>query len=269
MKTEFTTLHFHAGALPKPVVLLTLILLMLPENLHAEDKTAMTPMPLFNARPSTSTWSNDDRNQQLAQLLDYVRKRGPALVPGLPDALRGPTNYMMGQLRSTEDRLGFDSGNEDGGGNGSLLSPVFSLITSPDESDTEALWLSPGYHHAHGMLPFDDAVTVGFNYRNALTDTGVKLDIHPFYAQSWDSADGYWGVETALGFVSDNGRQWGKIAVRFDKGSSSLMDQQHGLDMHADFSFDDHLTLTAGAQQNEDSDLGNYVLLKWKMEFGQ
>jgi hypothetical protein len=252
-------------------VLLTLIFVVFSTRARADDNTAMIPMPLISERPSNSALANEARNQRMAALLDYVRSQGPALMPGLSDTLRGPTNFVMRQIHSAKD--GFGLANDNGPSDDSFfsfLSPVFSFMHPSDESVAEALWLSPGYHHAHGMLPFNDAVLLGFNYRNTMFGDHARLSVHPFYAQSWHSTDSYWGVETALALGPSSGKSWGTIGIRYTNGDTNMLDHgRHGIDMHADLAFNDNLNLTAGAQTSEDADVGNYVMLKWKMEFGK
>jgi len=264
MKTLFTNRHFHTDARLWVAVLLTLWALLFPTRLYADDKTAMTPEPLIATRPIYSSFESADRSYRLGLLMNYVRHEGPALMPGLPDEMRAPAHFAMEQLRSARDTLGLNDGDPDDG----FLSPVFSLMQAPDDSIAESLWLTPGYHHLHGMLPFDDALTIGFNYRNSVLDHRVKFEVHPFYAQSWHSSEGYWGTEMTFNVGPATGQSWGKISLRYDNGNSDLMDHKHGLDMHAEFLFDHNLTLTAGAQSNEASDLGNYVLLRWRLVGG-
>jgi hypothetical protein len=264
MKTIFTIRHFHTDLRLWAMVLLTLLLVFLPKQLRADDKTAMIPEPLISTRPSNSALDNADRGQRIGLLLDYVRHEGPALMPGLPDALREPVHYAMEQLKSTGDTLGLTGGDGSGGG---FLSPVFSLMQPPDNDLGEALWVSPGYHHLHGMLPFDDALMMGFTYRDTVMNKNARFDVHPFYAQSWHCMEGYWGIETTLALFPSEEHPWGTIALRYDNGNTDLMDRNHGFDMRADLHFDRRLSLTAGAQQNEASDLGDYVLLRWRMSF--
>jgi len=271
MKAMFAIRYFTTDVLLRIAVLLFFMPMFFPSQAYADDNTAPTPMPLIINRPDDSALANADRHYHLGLLLDYMRREGPALISGLPDTLRTPANFIMGELKSTAN--GFGSGNagtEDNGTTSSVFSPTLSLISPSDENAAEALWLTPGYHHTHGMLPFDDALTLGFNYRNAILDDRVKFSVHPFCAQSWYSTKDYWGTEMALDIGPAAGHSWGVVVIRYDNGNSDLMDHGRGIDMHADFSFDRHLTLTAGAQQNESSDLGNYVLLRWRLtEFGR
>jgi hypothetical protein len=237
----------------------------------AEDNSQMTPLPLIDSRPDSTVFSNADRTYRLGLLLDYVHREGPALVPGLPTALRDPSDYVMHEIKSAEGQMsltGADAGS--GGLVSSLLAPIVSFMTPAEESDPEAIWLTPDYHHMHGILPFDDAVMFGFNYRRVgFIGDRVAFNFHPYYAQSWHSGEGYWGNEISLGFGPAHEKPWGKIVFRYDNGNSDLMGHESGFDMHADFSFDQHLTLTAGEQQNEEGDLGNYVLLRWQLaKFG-
>jgi len=261
MKTLFTFIQFILGAALWGAGLLMLMWLFFPKIVHAEENGFYSP--LLNDRPSNSALVNSERDYRIGLMLDYLRHQAPAMVPGLPDTLRGPVHYMIGQLKSAEEKLGVTSGIEGD------VSPTFSLITPGEGGDPEAMWLSPDYHHMHGMSPFDDALMLGFNYRNAFSTNRVRLDVHPYYAQSWHCMDGYWGIETTLDIGSPMKGTMGKLVIRYDNGNTDLMDQAHGLDMHADFSFDDRLSLSAGMQKHADSDLGNYLLLRWKMEFGR
>jgi hypothetical protein len=269
MKAHFTIRHLSTDVLFWTVILPFSLFLLAPSCGHAEDNTAMTPMPLISDRPSNSALASVDRNYRLGLLRNYLRQQEPVLVAGLPDTFREPANFAAEQMKSAEEGLGFEGEeSETGSAISSALSPVLSLIRPMDEGDAESLWLSPGYHHTRGMLPFDDALTMGFTYRNAFLDNRVKFDVHPFYAQSWNSAEGYWGTEMTLGLGPAAGHSWGTIVVRYDNGSSNLMDHGRGFDMHADLSFSEHLSLTAGAEQNNPDDLGNYVLLKWRLVGG-
>ena len=247
---------------------LSIFILLIPlAPVLADDNALMTPMPVMENRPDNSALGNADRNYRLGLLLHYIRHEGPTLIPGLPDALHEPADFIIHQLKSAEDGLGLGGDDmETGGVVSSFFAPMFSLIRPPEENDVESFWLTPSYRHMHGMMPFDDAVIFGFNYRNTgLFDDRVRFKIHPYYAQNWHSTESYWGTEVALGFGPSAGRSWGTIVMRYDNGSSDLMGHGRGFDMHADFAFDEHLSLTAGEQQNEEGDLGNYVLLRWRL----
>jgi hypothetical protein len=270
MKTIVVLRRLLINAILRIAVLLTLMPAILPQPARADDNTLPTPMPILAYRPDNSAFGDADRQYRLGQLRNYLRQQGPALIPSLSDNLRSPANFMMGQFKSAADEYALN-GTEAASGTGtsSLFAPALSLISPSDENGAEALWFVPGYHHMSGMLPFDDALTFGFKYHTSFLDSRVKFGMHPFVAQSWLGSQDYWGTEMALDIGPAASHSWGKIVLRYDNGDSNLMDHGRGIDMHADLLFDRHLSLTAGAQQNEPSDLGNYVMLRWRLaEFG-
>lgn len=215
-------------------------------------------------KPAYSPFADQDQHHRVSLLLDYVRKEGPALAPGLPSALRDPAQWMS-------NRLGLDSLN--GGGDddtimASIFRPVSSLLQAPSQEEAQALWLSPAYHHK-GMLPFNDALVLGINARHRMWDDRLQLDLHPFYGQNWLRADGYFGAEAAINIsrTADGVRAkpWGRIALSYTGGNSTLMDHGHGFGLHSEVNFNDNLSLNAGMHENETTDIGNYVLLRWKL----
>ncbi|MGE3624730.1 MAG: hypothetical protein AB7H77_12780 [Bdellovibrionales bacterium] len=245
---------------------LLLGLACLPGAAGAVDYSRSEAHSFSNEHPADTALANADRNARLDRLVDYIRKEGPALVPGLPNIIRNPAGYVFGHLGGIDiDVPGVDGDSTVS----SFFAPVISLMSPADEETAESLWLAPDYHHARGILPFDDALVLGFNYRNTAFDDRLRLTVHPYYAQSWRSMDGFWGTEITLGLGPDaGGRSWGKLVMRYDGGSRDLMGHAGGLDLHADYAFDDHLTFSAGARQDEDSDVGNYVLVRWRMPLG-
>jgi hypothetical protein len=144
-----------------------------------------------------------------------------------------------------------------------------ALIQPPTPGEGQAFWLTPGYHHK-GFLPTHDAMMMSFNLRQHMFDDRVQVDMRPFYGQNWVSTNGYGGAEIGFNLSRTGAAQpWGRIAVRYVEGDQDLMDQGHGIDMHAELFFDDHLSLHAGVRENEESQLGNYAMLRWKLaEFG-
>ena len=199
------------------------------------------------------------------QIMHYVRHDVPAMIPGLPEEVREPSDYMARQIKGIEDGLNDEDG-ENSDSFASFFAPVLSLMHPAEEDDAESAWLTPGYHHEHGMLPFDDAVMFGFNYRNLAFDNHLKFTVHPFYAQSWNSGEGFWGTEFSLGLGPGDGRSWGTIVLRYNNGDTDIMDNNtHGFNLHADLKFDEGWSFAAGAQSNEEGDLGNYAMIRWKI----
>ncbi len=267
MKAHFRKKPTYTEEILCGVVLLTFILLFIPCPALSEDRTQMSPMPILDQRPDNSTIANADRDAQLRQLRDYIKKQGPALIPGLPGFLRTPADFAMDQLRGAKDMLDMDEVDAEG-----ILSPMLSILHAPDENDNpsnEAVWVQPGYNHARGVLPFDDSLSLGVNYRNNFVNDRVKLSVHPYYAQSWHSSDSYWGIETAIGIGPNGKTSWGAITMRYNDGDDNLITNgPRGFDMHADLNFNEHLNLSAGAQQT-DSEQSNYMLLRWKAKLGE
>ena len=85
-------------------VLLTFVIFVWPHPSRAEDQTAMTPMHLIGDRPSNSDLAYTQRQEQINQLKDYIRQQGLMLVPGLPNAMREPTDYVAGQFARAAGR---------------------------------------------------------------------------------------------------------------------------------------------------------------------
>jgi hypothetical protein len=271
MKSVFTFRPIEDQAIS--FVLSSLILLSVSPAC-AEDYTASSnfPSPLLSDRPDNSTYANADRQARLDQIMHYVRHDVPAMLPGLPEMVREPSDYMARQFKGIEDGLSSDDDDSDssGGSFASFFAPMFSLMHPADEEDLESAWITPGYHHEHGMLPFDDALVFGFSYRNIAFDNHLKFTVHPYYAQSWHSGEGFWGTEFTFGLGPGDGRSWGTIVVRYNNGNTDIMDSNtHGFDLHADLKFDEGWSFAAGAQSNEEGDLGNYAMLRWSMKLGK
>src|SRR6185312_15160587 len=65
---------------------------------HADDQSYPSPIPVTYDRP-TNALADADRHYRLDLLLNYMRHQGPALVPNLSDDLRGPANFLLGQIK--------------------------------------------------------------------------------------------------------------------------------------------------------------------------
>jgi hypothetical protein len=247
------------GLWVRGVVLLTFCAFLPCHQSHADDNTQIASVPLIDPnKPGVDApVEESDRQARLGLLLNYVRQEGPSWFPGLPSALRAP--------------LGWASGNSSPGDAANsmmpeFLEPISNWMQEPDAAETEALWFSPGYHHMKGVMPFDDALTMGFNYRSGFLGDRVKLNVHPFYGQNWMSPQGFWGTEVALALGPDATRSWGKIVMRYDNGAPNLMgNNERGFEMGAELSFSPQLSLNAGVREDEQTQLGNYILLRWHL----
>lgn len=125
----------------------------------------------------------------------------------------------------------------------------------------DSLRLAPDYHHKGFM---NDAVVMGVSARQNVWEDKAQVEVRPFWGQNWHSSDNYWGAEVALN-LGQQKFSWGRIAVRYTQGDESLIDRGQGFDMHGEMNFTDHLSLHTGVRENGNSDLGNYVLVKWKL----
>ncbi|MFY9287143.1 MAG: hypothetical protein WAO98_01450 [Alphaproteobacteria bacterium] len=200
-----------------------------------------------------------EKKQKLGVVLDYFRKESPNWAPGLPRAIRDPGSWL-------KHGLGMEGGADDT--ITSLFRPLSSLTEPADPTRAQAAWLTPDYNHK-GFLPVNDAVILGINLRQKIMDDRLQFDVHPYIGQNWHSADNYWGTELSLSLKSeDTGKAWGRISIRFTDGDEALMEHGSGFNMRSELKFDDHLSLNAGVRQNEDSQLGDYVILRWKVSTG-
>ncbi len=266
MKAYFSGDHFLTNAAACIGIFLTLALLVLApfRNARADNIYTNPAWPTsISGAPANSPFDDQEKNHRVGLLLDYVRKEAPGWAPGLPHAMRDPGGWLR-------NGLGLGGTNDsDGDSMSSVFQPMTYLMRPPMPGESEAAWLSPDYHHK-GFLPVNDAMIMGANLRHRILDDTLQFDLHPFYGQNWHSSDGYWGTELALNLRSSSGAQpWGKIALRYSNGDQALMDRGRGFDMHSELKFDESLSLNAGIRESENTELGNYVLLRWKLVGGE
>jgi hypothetical protein len=195
------------------------IILVMPILAHADD----TELSRTQLSPSEIA----DLDQRKSQMHDYLFSKSSGLFDWMPSGSVSTTgNGMLG-----------------------LLAPVISVVQSPSKDVGEAVWLSPGYQHNHGIMPFDDAVSLGPMYRNKMLDNRLNMDIHPYYAQNWHNTDNYWGLDTTFGVGPSVGKSWGNITVGFTNGNENLMNHESGFNMKANLNFTNNLSLTSGVDQ--------------------
>jgi hypothetical protein len=210
-----------------------------------------------------------DQNQRLKSMLDYAKQELPVLLPGLPGGFRDPAQWALNGLRETGNFMSFGLASGDNiDAVASILRPVTALMQPAAPGDASATWLDPAYHHRHGILPTHDAMIVGTHSRQALFDRYMQMDFHPYIAQSYFSAHGYYGAEMTLDLASPadtahTGKPWGKIVLGYTNGDSNMMDHGRGVDLHGELRFSDTLSLNTGLRQSDST--GNYVLLQWKI----
>jgi hypothetical protein len=188
-------------------------------------------------------------------------------MPSLSGILHNSNGWAAYGVKTLEDQFDFDSEPDHGNAASTVLSthPVSSMMQPPSVGDARSYWLSYGYHHKSGVLPFHDAMVVGFNSQHSVTD-GLQMELHPYYAQHCVGLNGYYGTEASLALGSeDKSQPWGKISLGYVNGDSSLSDHGNGYDLHSEVNFNEHLSLHAGVRQDEETDLGNYMMLRWKL----
>jgi hypothetical protein len=236
---------------------LTALLVLSPfRKLHAAVGYTDVSSPVLADRPMESPFDDQDRNQQIGSMLAYLKKESPGWVPGLPmNELLNSRTWMREKVRSNLSEM--SGGEEDG---------IATMMRSPTADTSEATWLLPDYHHNKTILPFKDALEMGFSARRSLWNKQVQFDVHPFYGQNWLSANGYIGTEVSLNLRSEEAPQpWGKISMGYINGDSNLMNNGRGYDMHTELNFTNHVSLNAGVRNDDVNDVGNYVMLRWKI----
>lgn len=227
-------------------------------DLDAETEDPETSTPTISGKPIDSPWNDMEASQRRHELVNYMRTQVPGWLPGLPDTINA--------LREDFDFIPhYGLGDE----NHTFPSFFKSFTHSSDGNQSDGFSFAPGYRHMQGMTPFNDAMILGFNYRQNLFADHVNITLHPFYGQNWLSSDALYGTEISLGLGPDKTASWGKIVARYDNGAPSLMENgttnSRGFDMHTEFMFDQNFNLTAGVQRDEGAALGNYVLLQWQL----
>jgi hypothetical protein len=255
----------QAGAL-----LTFLFAIALPNYVHSNDissdpsvnRTSYV-MPSFNGVSASAL----DPQQQLKldQAVSYARHQAVGLLPSLPHMSQIMPDWLGGGSSLPDTNLTVDADEEES--TLDSLSRQFSGLMRPAlDSDPQALWVTPGYHHK-GFLPLNDAMVMGVNMRHSLFSRDLQLDLHPFYGQNWHNSDAYWGTELGLqlGAGRDGNGGWGKISLRYDNGQSALMEHSRGADLHGEFRLSEDVSLHGGVREDQNSQLGNYVLLRWTL----
>lgn len=271
MKKDFNKKPFLTSAYSWEALFLTFIFAFFPWQIlyAATDDGVLDPTIVAAASPANSLLDQMEGDQRRGLLFKYVRQEVPSWAPGLNEKLRAPLTWATSKLRAIGGVFGaHDDGDEASGDEGflpPLIRPLSALMQVPNENEAQAFWIAPDYHHK-GFLPFHDAMITEMNFRERAFDDRVQFDLRPFYGQNWVSLNGYGGAELGVGLTHKGDTQpWGRIGFCFINGASDLMDNNRGFDMNAELRFNEHLALTAGIHGTENSDLGNYVLLRWKV----
>jgi hypothetical protein len=266
MNGNFTFRRFLTDILVCAVIFTIFVLIPFRPARSADTDTTPLITPTSSAQNQQDTPLNeDDKHYRIQQMLHYVRSEVPNLLPGLPSYIRDPAGWALNGARDLRDELDLEH-SADGSASmiASLADPIAAMVETPSSTQKEAMWLMPSYHHM-GFLPAHDAMVLGFGMRHTMMENRVQVEVRPFFGQNWHGAENYGGSEVAINLNSSDGHPWGKIAVRYVEGDADMLDHGHGTDLHAELRFNDHLALHAGVRQSDNENLGNYVLLRWRL----
>ena len=159
-----------------------------------------------------------------------------------------------------------------------VLSPFQSVRADPDPSSNTSgivsdqqhrLGVLQDYAHKQGMtmpeVPGALRSAAGWllNGFRADEDSSLDFEVHPYYGLS---LHGMRGGEAAIHLPMQMGPiESGKIMVSYVDGDTPLMDHVHGFDLHGELHFNTNLSLNTGVRQDEYQQVGDYVLLRWKL----
>jgi hypothetical protein len=260
MRAYFIHRCFLINAVFCIAILLTLYIALFQPIRQARAES--DPPYIGSDQNPNNSLADEDRKQRLALISNYIKQQWQGWAPGLPMAIRNPSSWIKNALTPDDDST-----------LAPITKPMSVMIQTPAPEESKAAWFSSDYHHK-GFLPLHDAMITGFNLRHPLFDTGLSLNAHPFYGQNWHDSEGYWGTEFALSFSGGDARTlsaqnpWGKLALRYSNGDTTLLDRGRGFDMHGDLNFDQHFSLRAGVNQTNQIEDGSYMMLRWKL-FGE
>jgi hypothetical protein len=208
------------------------------------------------ADPLPATASVEER-ARVSQASSYLRKQTLLGMSVLPGSLRSTLNWFSGNWHPVSLSGGSDE-----------EIPSEQALAEPEESGISIpMQLGANYHHK-GFLPTHDAMIMGVGFDQKMLDDKLQFTARPFYGQSWHSLRHYLGGEIALDIAQHpDGLPWGKIAVGYIKGDSSLTDHGTGIDLHGDIDLTNNWKFTSGVRQDSVTGDSNYVMLRWKLSF--
>lgn len=226
-----------------------------------------------NSIRTQSVIGTSEEDQKRNALADYVRGQALNLAPGLPDEVRSTVRWAMDGLHSSRGLFSLDVSTlgQDEDEAPQDDNPIAKLAQPlPVEQNETPLLAQTAYHHRNGILPTRDAMLLGSHTRQSFLDNYMRFDFHPYFGQNYFSARHYYGAEAKLDLARPTGttssaKPWGTVSIGYTNGDDRLMDHGHGIDMHTEVYFNDHLSLNSGVRQSDTSGSGNYVLLQWKI----
>ena len=274
MKDFINPLPYLTDPTERLGVLLTLIFFAIFPIHGFSAATSNNPYAISNSIQFDAV-DKQESDKRLQSIIDYAKQELPHMMPGLPSEIREPATWALGGMREAGNLFNFGlSSGEDVGADitavAAIFKPVAAFMRPAAPEESQATWFAPDYHHRHGILPTHDSIVMGTHTRQDLLHHYMRFDVHPYVGQNLVSSRGYYGADITLDLASPSEtsattKPWGKIAVSYTNGDSSLMDHGRGLDLHGELRFSDKLTLNTGMRQSDTSGSSDYVLLQWKM----
>jgi hypothetical protein len=271
MKHFFHSIHPLTDPADRLGILLILLLfLMFPFRALSADNTSS---PIFSnpIQQYNSAIEQGMADERRMAVLNWMRNRTIGLVPGLPDDVREPVNWVIGAFHNSNGFLSFGLSTlaDENDPAPVFAAPQFAPSPLP-ESGSDSWLASTAYHHHNGFVPTRDALVAGAHAKQNLFDQYLQYDLHPYAGQNYFTQRNYYGGDLSFEFAkpsntADASRPWGKIVFSYANGDDRLTDYGRGIDMHGELHFSDNLSLNSGMRQSNTSGTDNYVLLQWKL----
>jgi hypothetical protein len=202
-----------------------------------------------------NTIANQETKQHISEVESYIRQQSLQGMSLLPNQARTAIGWVSGKWHSVA--LEGDTTNS------SADTSAPALLGSIEQQTVDGMPVSFGsnFHHK-GFLPTHDAFLMGMGIGQNALGNKLQFTLRPFYGQGWDALEGYWGSELAMTIAQrPDGMPWGKISITYT-------DHGRGIDLSGNIDLTNHLTFTSGIKQNDITGDSNYVMLKWKVSFG-
>ena len=212
----------------------------------------------FSHADSPPAMNAAETKLRISEVTSYLRKEGLQSVASLPSSIRETLSWF-----SRKHALDFTSSDEES-------TPATQNEALTDTLSFESalpMHLESSFHHK-GFMPTHDSVVMGTSLHSSILDNNLQFTTHPFYGQSWQSLQHYWGSDVTMDIAErPDGLPYGKITMNYTSGTSSLTDHGRGIDLHGDVNLTHGWNFTSGIRQNDVSGNANYVSLRWKLDF--
>lgn len=198
-----------------------------------------------------------EQDARLHDAKNYLREQGMRQLSALPGSLRDDFDRLAkGWHPLTDDDA------SDGEGAPNLTG---APAAQPNLFRDLPFDLNAHYHHK-GFLPTHDALVLGGTYTHTMDAGKIRLDLKPYYGQSWHGLSHYWGGEMTLDLAKRaDDLPWGRVTLGYVSGKENLTDHGTGMDLHGDLDLTEGWTFTSGVRQDPYASDSSYVLLKWKL----